>query len=156
LSWVLAAAAAVAWLVAAAQKVAGPTVHDSLAMSDDAAAEVIVVAGSANRVDTARQEISREWIEHVLEAPGYNMNQLDRFTIWSEVVVIDNDGDIAAARGRCYQIVDEWGQAIEADVTLGGAVDHAWIAVIGYKPRVEAGALSILLVGVNCEAFTGA
>jgi hypothetical protein len=152
----LAAPAAVAGLVAAARTVNGPTVHDSLVMSDDAASEVIVVAGSANRVDTPRQEISREWIEHLFEAPGYNMSQLDRFTVWSEVAVINNDGDIGQARQRCYEITRDWGRAIEADVTLGQAVDHAWISQAGWKPRVEAGALALLLVGVTCEAFTGA
>ena len=139
MAWQSAAPAAVAGLVTAAQAVTGPTVHDSIVMSDDGAMEVIVVAGSINRTDTARQEINREWIEHQFEAPGYNLNQMDTFTIYSEIGVLNGDGDMVAARQRCYQILSEWGAAIEADVSLGDAVDHAWIASAGWKPRVIEG-----------------
>jgi hypothetical protein len=151
--WDPVAVDAVAGLIAAAETVAGPTVFDALVMGDDAVMEVIVVAGSANRVDTARQEISREWIGHVFAEPGYD-DQMNNFTVWSEIAVLDGDGDIAAARNRCYEIVRDWARAIYTDPTLGGAVMNSWVSSVGWKPREEASALSLLLVGIDCQAIT--
>jgi hypothetical protein len=153
--WDLAAPDAVAALVVAAQTIQGPTVHDSIVLSDDGAVEVIVVAGSVNRPDTARQEINREWIEHRFEEPGYNMDQADRFTVWSEVAVLNADADMPAARRRAYEIIRDWGRVIADDPSLGGVVDKAWLSEIGWKPRIDGGAVAIVLVGVDVQAFTG-
>lgn len=153
--WDTAAPDAVAGLIAAAQTIDGPTVHDSLVLSDDGAWEVLVVAGSVNRPDTPRQEISREWIEHQFEEPGYNMDQTNRFTIWSELAVYNGDADMAAARLRGYQIIRDWGRAIADDPSLGGVVDKAWISEAGWKPRPEMGAVAIFIIGVDVQAFTG-
>jgi hypothetical protein len=152
--WDPAAADALDGLIVAAQTVAGPTVHDALVLSDDAAIEVIVVGGSANRVDTPRQEINREWIEHQFAQPGID-DQMNNFTIWSEIAVLDGGGDIAAARRRSYEILRDWAQAIYSDQTLGSPlILSSWISSVGWKPREEASALSLLLVGVGCEAIT--
>jgi hypothetical protein len=157
-TWQTTAAAAVDGLVAAAKTVeVASGVFDSLVLGNDADIEAIVVAGSLGRVDTARQETNVEWIEHQLEAPGYNLNQMDTFVISSEIGVINGDADMSTARSRAYAILSGWGTAIEADVTLGGAVDHAWISYVGWKPRIETnGVIAILRVRVSCEAFTGA
>jgi hypothetical protein len=44
---------------------------------------------------------------------------------------------------------------IADDPSLGGVVDKAWLSEIGWKPRIDGGAVAIVLVGVDVQAFTG-
>lgn len=156
MSWGLAAPSAVAALVTKAQAVVGvDNVHDSLVVTASGNMEVIVVAGTADP-----QGGGQQYIEQKLDEPGYTSDVQDVFTIWSEVAVLNGSANMAAARTRAYQILAAWGQRIADDPTLaaGGedVVMECWISEVGYRARQSGnGAKAVLLVGIDCRAYTG-
>lgn len=154
MTWGLAEDAAVAALVTKARTAGGSTcdVFDSLVVSASQKLEAVVVAGTVN----PDPPVGQQYIEHKLDEPGYSSDVEGLFTIWNEVAVLNGKADMAAARSRAYLIVAAWGQQIAADPTLGDAVMECWISEVGYRPLQEGnGAKAVLLVGIDCRAFTG-
>lgn len=156
--WQSAADAAIAGLVAAAKTIRVnrlPEVHDTLVITDSGADEVLVVAGVINEDNPG----NRAAIEHQFAQPGYD-DQVENFTVWSEIGVTDgNANNLPVTRTRCYEILRDWARAIEADQTLGtsdtGLIVSSWISRVSWTPQQPpSGALSLLMVGVDCQAIT--
>jgi hypothetical protein len=157
MGWELAASAAVAALIVKAQAAGGSgcDVFDSLVVTESPKREAVVVAGSVDP-----QGSDQQYIEHKLSEPGYTSDVEDVFTIWSEVAVLKGSANMADARTRAYQIVTAWGQQIADDPTLANGGDdvvmECWISEVGYRGRQTGnGAKAVLLVGIDCRAYTG-
>ena len=69
------------------------------------------------------------------------------------VVVVRGDTDMAAARVRAFEILGAAETLLRNDMTLGGVVMHAWVALATYVPiQTERGAKVRIWFTVNYQA----
>ena len=79
----------------------------------------------------------------------------ERYAVMCAVEVIDTAADVAAARARAFTLHAACGQALAADLTLGGTVLRASLGIGSLQQQqTDAGARARVVFPVNVDAFT--